>query len=134
MVITGGKTVAELLGDGGEKVVKLLRTWLGLRGVVSPTPAALADGEHSTDLGNARRLVRRHGTDLRHVKALRKWLVWDGRRWCPDATEEVVRRAKDTVRAMYAEAAITTDSGARQRLVDHARNSEARQSIASERW
>jgi putative DNA primase/helicase len=61
--------------------------------------------EHYTDLGNARRLVQRHGADLRHCAETGRWYVWDGKRWAPDATEEVMRRAKDTVRAMYREAA-----------------------------
>jgi transposase-like protein len=51
--------------------------------------------ENLTDVGNGRRLARQHGSDLRHVHAWRKWLVWDEKRWCLDDTGEVVRRAKD---------------------------------------
>jgi putative DNA primase/helicase len=49
-----------------------------------------------TDLGNARRLVERHGRDLRYCHPWKKWLVFDGQRWREDATAEVVRRAKET--------------------------------------
>jgi putative DNA primase/helicase len=55
-----------------------------------------------TDLGNARRLVRLHGQDLRFTGAM-GWLVWDGRRWRRDETGEAERRAKDTVRAIWDE-------------------------------
>lgn len=61
--------------------------------------------EHRTDLGNARRLVRWHGIDLRHCHPWGKWLAWDGQRWRVDDTAEVMRRAKQTVRRMFDEAA-----------------------------
>jgi putative DNA primase/helicase len=52
---------------------------------------------HRTDLGNARRVINRHGGDLRYVHPWRTWLVWDGRRWAEDVTGEAVRRVKDTL-------------------------------------
>ena len=60
-----------------------------------------ADEHHWTDLGNARRLIERHGSDLRFVHPWRTWLVWDGRRWTEDATGEVTRRVKETVDALF---------------------------------
>jgi putative DNA primase/helicase len=78
-----------------------------------------------TDYGNAQRLVSRHGRDLRYAHPWGEWLIWDGRRWLRDATGEVMRRAKDTVRATYGEAAGSADSETRKRLADHARKSEA---------
>lgn len=39
--------------------------------------------EHYTDLGNAYRLVRVHGQELRHVAGW-DWLSWDGERWQRD--------------------------------------------------
>jgi hypothetical protein len=53
-----------------------------------------------TDLGNAERLVHHHGRDLRFVSLWRMWLAWDGRRWRPDDSGEVHRRAKATVRGI----------------------------------
>jgi len=55
-----------------------------------------------TDLGNARRLVRLHGMDLRFTGAM-GWVVWDGRRWRRDETGEAERRAKSAVRAIWDE-------------------------------
>ena len=40
------------------------------------------------DFGNARRLIAMSGQDLRFCHSLRKWLLWDGRRWKPDVTGE----------------------------------------------
>ena len=50
------------------------------------TPTAQHDPdkpEHYTDLGNAYRLVRVHGQDLRHVTGW-GWVSWDGQRWQRD--------------------------------------------------
>jgi len=77
-----------------------------------------------TDLGNAERLVARHGRDLRYCQAL-GWFVWDGGRWAPDETGEVERRAKQTVRAIYDEASRATDPDERAALAKHAGKSEA---------
>jgi P4 family phage/plasmid primase-like protien len=85
-----------------------------------------SDDPHLTDMGNAERLVERHGEDLRFCPTWKCWLVWDGIRWKKDATHEVTRRAKETVRSIYVEAAETEEDGLRQQLVKHARRSEFR--------
>jgi putative DNA primase/helicase len=58
-----------------------------------------------TDTGNAKRLVRSHGEDLRYCHPWRKWLVFDGRTWRVDDSGEVMRRAKEVVADMYRHAA-----------------------------
>jgi len=83
-----------------------------------------ADAPHLTDVGNAQRLVRAHGADLRFVKAWSQWLTWDGKRWARDETSEALRRAKDTVARMYHEAAAITDDSKRRELAQHATKSE----------
>lgn len=77
-----------------------------------------------TDLGNAERLVQRHGQELHFSKAL-GWLLWDGVRWAPDDTDQVIRHAKATVRSIYGEAEKAPDSEVRKALADHARRSES---------
>jgi putative DNA primase/helicase len=84
------------------------------------------EGEHLTDLGNARRLVRLHGQDLRYCHPLKSWFVWDGRRWCRDETDEVTRRAKATVRTIYAEAAGAADEEDRKAIAKWAFRSEGK--------
>jgi putative DNA primase/helicase len=49
---------------------------------------------HRTDRGNAVRLARGHGGDLRHCHPWHAWLAWDGCRWRPDDSGEATRRAK----------------------------------------
>jgi len=69
--------------------------------------------------------VARHGKDLRYCHPWAKWLVWDGIRWKEDDTAEVFRRAKDTVRAMYAEAADIEDDKRRQSFIEFVLKSES---------
>jgi len=82
-----------------------------------------------TDLGNAERLIDRHGQDLRYVHPWGKWLAWDGRRWAVDASGNVERRAVDTVTSIYAEAAAAEDSDERKGLARHAERTESRSRI-----
>jgi hypothetical protein len=65
-------------------------------------PNAGPEAPHHTDVGNARRLVRAHGPDLRYCHPWGSWLCWDGRRWRPDDTGEATRRAKRTVADLFA--------------------------------
>ena len=90
------------------------------RGTTQP-----AGGYNLTDLGNARRLVHRHGRNLRYCWLWRKWLVWDGKRWVKDDTGEVYRLAKETVSSIYQEAAEAPNDEARKELGKHATRSEA---------
>jgi putative DNA primase/helicase len=91
----------------------------GVATVARETPFAL------TDMGNAHRLVAKHGDGLRYCHLWNKWLVWDKRRWRVDETGEVVRLAKQTVQAIYAEAAEANDQDASQALAKHALKSQA---------
>ena len=77
-----------------------------------------------TDVGNAERLVARHGEDLRYCHPQTTWYVWDGTRWTEDNLAAVMLRAVDAVKSMYVEAATIYDSTERQALVTHARRSE----------
>jgi P4 family phage/plasmid primase-like protien len=73
--------------------------------VVAPAPpAAQVLDEKRSDLGNARRLVRMHGTDLRYFMARGCWLTWDGARWRADDTGEITRRAKAAAESLWFEA------------------------------
>lgn len=82
-----------------------------------------------TDLGNAERLVRRYGSELRYCYSRKAWFRWDGRRFAPDQIGTPEQFAKQTVRAMREGAAATPDETQRQALVAHARRSESRERI-----
>ncbi len=81
--------------------------------------------EHLTDWGNARRLVARHGDDLLFDYGRGGWLVWDQRRWKPDATAEIKRRAKQTAASIYPEAAAAGTDDERKAIAKHAIASES---------
>ena len=102
----------------------------------SPTadadPGAI-DHQPLTDLGNAERLIARHGANLRYVHAWKAWIVWDGTRWVRDATGQVNRLAAETIRELTnvasADRSPTMPSQRRAELVKHAQRSENRQRI-----
>jgi putative DNA primase/helicase len=48
----------------------------------------------NNDNGNAERLIALYGRDLRYCHAFRKWLVWDGKRWAVDETDQARKLAK----------------------------------------
>jgi putative DNA primase/helicase len=79
-----------------------------------------------TDGWNAKRFVREHGNDVRYCYEWGKWLVYDGKRWKLDNTGEVVRRAKQTIRRLYAQAAESDDDIERKLLADHAKKSDSK--------
>jgi len=79
-----------------------------------------------TDLQNARRLIARHGKNIRYVHVWGKWLVWDGKRWKLDTTGELMRLAMDTVTGIYLEASKESDSEKRTTLGKWATRSESR--------
>jgi len=80
---------------------------------------------HQTQLGNAKRLVDRHGLNLRYVVEWRKWLIWRDGGWVVDNNFEIERLAKETVAAMWDEAKKLSDDEARTSLRKHAFRSEA---------
>ncbi len=82
-------------------------------------PVPSADDPHLTDLGNAKKLVERHGHELRYCGARNAWFAWDGRRWKLDDSGEIVRRAKETVLSWYTDAA-ELPSKERRALIKHA--------------
>jgi putative DNA primase/helicase len=90
----------------------------------------VTQGEHLTDLGNARRFIRQHAETVRSLSGLRRsWLIWDDVRWTPDETGEVSRLAKATVRSIHAEADQAEDVDMQTALGKHATSSESANSI-----
>jgi putative DNA primase/helicase len=94
------------------------------------SPAPSEPDPPLTDYGNAERIVREHGRDLRFAPGL-GWLAWDGRRWKRDSDGEVIRRAKRTIRQLYAKAAEIGDSGERARVAKWAVACESQQRLAA---
>lgn len=90
-----------------------------------PSADIAATGLGLSELWLSERLAKEHGADLRYCDGL-GWLAWDDTRWERDNLGEVMRRAKTTVRNLYALAAETTDDKERQRIVAFAHGSERR--------
>lgn len=90
-----------------------------------PQPPPVPTEELSlSDLGNARRLVNRHGQDLHYNFLAKKFHFWEGRYWRVDDCGEVERRAKKVVGEIYREAAETDNLKLREALGQHALRSE----------
>ena len=87
-----------------------------------PTSPMLAANQ--TDIGNAERFEAFAGARFRFVHAWGAWLAYDGRRWARDGDGAIVRMARDTLRAMAAQAASMPEGDARSRLENHAIASE----------
>jgi putative DNA primase/helicase len=82
-----------------------------------------------SDLGNAERFAIANGSDVRHVQAIGRWLVWDGKRFSPDTSGEIKRRAKTTMRGILFEASVQDNEQQRKQLIAHQIRSESNRAI-----
>jgi len=80
------------------------------------------------DHGNACRLIAMYGSELRFCHAFKKWLVWDGRRWAIDTTDQARRLAKH---AMLETLRQTVQKGLGQAAESFARHSLDARRISS---
>jgi putative DNA primase/helicase len=106
-----GKDVSDFFAHGG--------TCAELDGITNATPLFDAPPKEAitfprTELGNAQRLVARCGEDLRYCYAWKTWMLWNGKYWQEDDYGAIMRRAKETVRAIFAEAEKASDDEARE--------------------
>lgn len=93
---------------------------------VEPPPVA---GFNLTDLGNAERFAARHAESVRAVRG-HGLLAYDPRRGIyVDEHAQLVRYAKDTVRAIYGEAEQCADESGRKAIAKHAERSEAKRAL-----
>lgn len=67
-------------------------------------------GDTLNDSGNAWRLVRLFGQDIRWLSDIKKWMTWNGQFWTMDEDGAVMRLAKQTAQSIYMEAVKETDS------------------------
>jgi P4 family phage/plasmid primase-like protien len=81
--------------------------------------------EPHTDSGNAERIRKMYGDDIRYCMQMQKWLVWDGRRWAVDEKSKVTQMAKRMCRRLYEQA--TGNS----KLEEWARKSESQSGLAN---
>jgi len=105
---TGGHTLDEFV-DG---LASRLRVALGKEG--APGHMLL------TDMGNAERFAKQHGSKIRWVPKFNQWASWDGRRWKLDEGGAAVRLAKETARKLFFEAGREPKKAERDKVVTHA--------------
>jgi putative DNA primase/helicase len=78
-----------------------------------------------TDLGNARRLIARHGSNIRFVPEWHKWIIWNSTHWRIDDDGAIARLAKDTIDSMFPEALKIDDDDKKKKLLNHAIKSQS---------
>ena len=81
-----------------------------------------------TDTDNAQRFARRFGSTVIYTPGY-GWLVFDGKRRCPDSLHTVVGFAKKTARLIVREAEHLSDDKARTRRKDFANQTLAKGSL-----
>jgi putative DNA primase/helicase len=101
----------------------------GATGSYSSDYLRCSDGFHLTDMGNAERFIAQHRHNCRYCPTLKSWLLWNGKIWARDEHNEVMIKAKHTIRTIYGEAEQTTDDKLRTSLAKHALQSESCRSV-----
>ena len=84
-----------------------------------------------TDLGNADRLMDRHGEKLRYCDTWKSWLVWDKTHWLPDRVRDVETLAHETVVQMYLDALKIQDPDQQKALSKWALRSQSDKGITA---
>lgn len=83
----------------------------------------------TTDLGNSLRFARLFRDRVRYVHGEDRWLIWDGRCWTPDRTNQVMDLTKGVIDQIRGEAdEAPAESDLQGRLAGHAHKSEGLQS------
>lgn len=86
---------------------------------------------HLTDLGNAQRLVARHGPNIRWCDGMGRWFHWNGELWEQVSGTILQDLAKETALSIYDEAVAAPDREQQVALMKWAKSSGSARSIAS---
>lgn len=119
--VSGFPKLTEIIGTS---FVSKIIQWLKI------TSAETVNGDR-TDTGNAERLLKRQGDDIRYDSLNKRWLIWDSTRWAVDEKNDVVEMATESARAIFEESAKESDDDKRKRLAVHAAASLNRPRIAA---
>lgn len=82
-----------------------------------------------TDTGNAERFGKMFKNKLQYCKQMGKWLVWNGKIWSPDESDQMFSYAKKCVRSMHHIAASIDDVDFRKSVTKFANSSESLKNI-----
>jgi putative DNA primase/helicase len=78
----------------------------------------------NTDQGNGRRLVAHYGHLLHYIYPLKKWLVWDRRRWAISDRGQIEQYAKTAAQLIFVEASKAKDEERQRALTGWAFSSQ----------
>lgn len=87
---------------------------------------------HQTEGGLAERLADEHGAEIRCIflrDRKQLWQVWNGKQWQVDRGEQMMRKAKATVRGMYAEVGEIQDDKERKEYAKWVRACDNKQKL-----
>lgn len=82
-----------------------------------------------TDTGNAERFGKMFKNKLQYCKQMGKWLVWNGKIWSPDESDQMFSHAKKCVRSMHHIATSIDDADFRKTVTKFANSSESLKNI-----
>ncbi len=116
--VKGGRTLEELMPGMPKKIARFL-------GWERDDQREGRSRYECTDLGNAERLAHQHGRAVRYCYPFKSWYVFDGLRWARDESGEIMRRAKDTARSIFEEAARAGDDARAKELGKWALSSQS---------
>lgn len=89
------------------------------------------DSEELTEGGNAKRLERICGGDMRYNHTHKKWLLWDGGRWKIDTNGGAMRLAAGVVAALYLAASKADGKDEREALAAFAQETDSRKGLSN---
>ena len=106
---------------------------IGAKPIVPIDVPVACDGLNRTDVGNAERLLKAHGSELHYIAKWKQWIAWDGTRWKPDPGDVVVSgKAKSIARNLWRQIAdLPPNDSTRNDSLKWAKQSESAQSISN---
>jgi putative DNA primase/helicase len=89
------------------------------------------DGFKHSELGNAKRLVRRHGDNIRYCHEMATWFVWTGNHWRQDKDGAVLRLAKETIENLFHLGVAINNDADRATFLRFAMKSQSRSALVN---
>jgi putative DNA primase/helicase len=84
-----------------------------------------------TDSGNGERLAALYKDKITFCVEMGRWLIWDGRRWAVDDSDQIGQKAKEMARLLAAQAAGIADKEDRKTAEKWAKKSESHAGITA---
>ncbi|HEX4145155.1 MAG TPA: phage/plasmid primase, P4 family [Pirellulales bacterium] len=107
--------------EGGEQLVRQAITdakpWEPGEGAEAGDDPNIWQPSGRTDEANGRRLVLKHGRDIRWCAPQKKWYAWDGVRWRADDQHHVEAMAKAIGVSLWDDVKYATEKGANEKLL-----------------